>query len=139
METTVFFSFLAILAFQVCSCGQAQQTDRHSVFSQLPPDNPVYKAELARQIRTMGAGRLDYRVEAYAERNNEDFLLVRVQGEGLDAIAEMNVPEWQKLGKIRENKGLGYRGAYLAGLRFDILDEAQDVRFVFRDLDRIVD
>ncbi len=139
MKTFHLFSLSSMLLLLCCSCGQQQAPENHSVFSQNTPDSPLYKAELERQIRAIGADRLDYHVEGYTERQGEAYLWVNVQGKGLSAIAEMTVPDWQKLGKIRENQGLGYRGAKLDGLQFDILDDSPEVQFVFRDLRQIID
>ncbi len=90
-------------------------------------------------IQSIGPDRLTYWLEEYETRANQELLLIRVQGEGLCAKGELQVPDWHDLEGIREKKGMGYRGAQLAGLRFDVVPDSLGARLIYRDLARIVD
>lgn len=135
-----FFTLLiatAILVFSACSSETCSSDN--PIFTSNTPESEAYKAELARLLREKGPNSMTYRIGGYAVRSGQEYLQVNIQGHELCAIAEMSVSDWQKMPKVRENKGIGYRGARLAGLQFDIASDSAGTRFVFRDLDRIVD
>jgi len=45
----------------------------------------------------------------------------------------------KKIRHIKEKKGVGRRGAGLGGLKYAILENGNNVNFVYKDLARIID
>lgn len=131
----IFFQSLILLA----SCNSRDCENTSAIFNAFTHDSKEYRDELARQIQSIGADHLTYWLDGYTARADQELLQVRIQGEGLCAVGVLLVPDWHKLEGIRAKKGMGYHGAKLAGLRFDIEADSAGARLVYRDVERIVD
>ncbi len=138
IKLTTFFA-LSLVLLLCSSCSRPECDNTNIILNTHSPDTKPYRDELARMIQSIGPDRLTYWLEGYETRANQELLLIRVQGEGLCAKGELQVPDWHDLEGIREKKGMGYRGAQLAGLRFDVVPDSLGARLIYRDLARIVD
>ena len=66
-------------------------------------------------------------------------LLFDVQGDGLCAVMELEVENWSRLSELRKKKGVSFRGAEFKDLKFDIMPDPADVKFVLRGFSEIID
>ena len=130
---------LVALAAGTSSCNMPSCENTNPTFTRYTPDKEEYKAELAKQINLIGESNLRYWLKDLTERNGQSYINVFVQGEGLCAVEEVQVNNWEKLKSIRETKGAGYSGAELKGLKVAITQTPTGTSFIYKDVDRIID
>ncbi len=131
------FSLLLLL---VAACDMPMCRNTNPVFDTSAPNSPVYNAELARLLRA-SAGHLRYWVNDYAILGYDTFLILDVQGKGLCAKIWLNVnkPGDGMLDMLKARRAIAYRGAELEGLKYRIVKDADNYRFVYRGLENISD
>lgn len=137
-KITRVFAVIATLAISF-ACDRPVCKNANPIFDQYPPESEVYKAELARQLEIADKSTLRYWFSAYVESKGQTFLHFNIQGDGLCAIIVLNVDRWNKLGKLRQNKGVSFRGAEFTNLTFDIRQDSTGISFIFRDYGKIID
>jgi len=109
-------------------------------FDNYSPDTKEYKDELVKQLATVDKSKLTYWMDTYKEDNNSQTILAHIQGDGLCAKILLVVNESDKgIEGILKNKGLGYGGAELEDLKFDIKQDRTSTEFVFQEISGIVD
>lgn len=130
---------LSLILLLIASCDRPDCRSANPVFDRFAPDAPEYRAELARQIRRIGPGKLRYWYDGYTSRGGDEFIVTHIQGGGLCAKGELLVTEWSGIEGLRGSDPNGYRGAGLQGLKMDISESPEGVTFIFKSLDHISD
>lgn len=139
MNTFCKILFICSSVVYVVACDRPVCFNENPVFDQSPPDSKMYKDELAYQLKQVDRTNLTYWFDKYEEKEGKEYIHVLIQGNGLCAKGVITVKEWNKLGKIRQTKGLGFRGAKLKKLCFDIYQDALVTEFIYRSIDAIID
>src|SRR6478736_3741671 len=105
----------------IVSCDRPACKNTNTIFDKYSPDTKEYKDELVNQLTLVDKSKLTYWMDTYLEENNSKFIYAYVQGNGLCAKIILAVNSSDKgIEGILKNKGLGYSGAELEGLKFDI-------------------
>ena len=136
---------ISFLLFSNCATEQCQTSN--PVFLHASPDSKDYRDELARQLLLEKSENLRYWAAAYWMANQNDssalsteFLSVKVRGQEICAELILDIKESRKgLENLLRKKLLGYRGAELKNLRFDVLPDSTGTRFIFKEVGEIVD
>lgn len=131
----VLFCF-AVVTF---ACGRPECKNDNPVFEQYSPQSQVYKAELLKQFQTVDKSDLTYWFSEYVESEGEALLYFNVQGKNLCAKIVLNVENWNKLDLLRQKKGISFRGAEFRNLTYETRHDSLGIRFIYRDVDRIID
>jgi len=132
------FAFFILVTF-ICSCDRPVCKNTNPIFDKFSPSSKEYKEELIKQLKTVDKSKLTYWFKEYVDSNGEETLLFDIQGDGLCAVIVLNVEQWSKLELLRKKKGVTFRGAEFKNLRFDIQQETTDIKFIYKDFDRIID
>jgi hypothetical protein len=132
------FSFV-LLVLVFCACDRPVCKNTNPIFDKFSPVSKEYKAELIKQLKTVDKSKITYWFKEYVKSNGEESLLFDIQGDGLCAVIVLNVNQWNKLELLRKNKGVTFRGAEFKNLKFDIKRDSTEIRFLYKDLDKIID
>lgn len=132
---TVFY----LLTF-IFSCDRPVCENTNTIFDKYSPDAKEYKDELVKQLATVDKSKLTYWLDTYQEKNDAKLINVHIQGDGLCAKIVLTIIGSDKgIDGIIKNKGMGYRGAELEDLKFDIKQDSTSTEFVFQEISGIVD
>jgi hypothetical protein len=127
------------LALVVSSCSQPPECkNKNAVFQNASYRSPVYQKELAQLLRGQ-ENKFLYSVDGYYEQGSLHCIVMLIQGNDLCARAWLEVPEYGPLYPVRKTKAMGYHGARLSGLKFDIVDAENGVRLIYKGIDDIID
>ena len=130
---------LSLLTF-IVSCDRPECNNTNPVFDNYAPEAKEYKKELAKQLKSIDQSKLSYWFDKYAEEGNTQFLYVDIHGDNLCATGILTVKNVQnKIDGIIKKKGLGYSGAQLKDVRFEIIQDSIKSELVFLDLGAVVD
>ncbi|PBQ30325.1 hypothetical protein CNR22_00630 [Sphingobacteriaceae bacterium] len=130
---------VAGLVASAIACDQPDCKNTNPVFDQFAPETNEYKVELFKELKNIDQSELRFVFEGYEHHNEQDYMLVGIQGKDLCAKALMTVKDWSSLGRIQINKGKGYSGAVLKNLKFEIQDDSTCRELIFKSLDKIID
>ncbi len=133
------FIILLSLTTMFISCDRPDCKNTNPLFDNYSPDSREYKTELIKQLKNIDKLKLSYWFKEYVESNGQELLLFNIQGDGLCAIIVLTVEQWDKLEELRQKKGASFRGAEFKNLKFDIQKDSNNVNFILRDFDRIID
>lgn len=133
-----FLTLLALVAFLI-SCDRPECVNTNAVLSKNYFDSEAYKRELSRLLKSTDASRVDYWFDMYIKKGLDEYIDVHVQSDEICAEAHILVTDWTKLKGIRETGGLGYHGAKLKGLKFDINQDSTHTEFIYKDIDTVID
>lgn len=131
--------YLSFLLTLFSACDRPNCTNTNFMFDKFNPDSKEYKSELIKQLETVDKSKLRYWFKDYMESNGRELLLFYIQGDGLCAQIVLNVEQWNKLEELRKKKGVSYRNAEFKELKFDIQQDSLNIRFIYRDFDKIID
>lgn len=131
--------YLSFLLTLFSACDRPNCTNTNPIFDKFNPDSKEYKSELIKQLETVDKSKLRYWLKEYMESNGRELLLFYIQGDGLCAQIVLNVEQWNKLEELRKKKGVSYRNAEFKELKFDIQQDSLNIRFIYRDFDKIID
>ena len=124
----------------VVSCDRPQCKNTNPVFDKFSPNEKEYKDELVRQLKSVDNSKLSYWLDKYQEDDGLQYLHVFIQGDGLCAKGIVTIKKWDdKLEGIHKAKGMGYSGAELTNLKFDIYQDSSKTELIYQNLDGIVD
>lgn len=132
-------TMLFLLLTSLLSCDRPRCANTNLIFDNFSIESKEYRDELAKQVSAIGEDNLTYWFDDYAQKDNQEFIVVHIQGSHLCAKAWVLVEEWSGLSDIRKTKGLGYHGAQLVDFQMDILESPTGPDFIFRDVRWIVD
>jgi len=137
--STFILTIFGLLILTV-SCDRPDCKNTNPIFDNYTPDTKEYKDELVKQLAKVDRSKLNYWMDTYQEDNNLKYIVAHVQGEGLCAKIFLGVNDSEKgIEKLIMNKGMGYHGAELEGLKFDIKQDSKSTEFVFQEISGIVD
>jgi len=140
MKTKVNVLFILFCLFMFFSaCERTNCTNTNPVFDKFRPDDKEYKAELIKQLETTDKSKLRYWFKEYVVSNDRELLFFYIQGDGLCAQLVLYVEKWNKLGELRKKKGVSFRNAEFKALKYDIQRDSLNIRFIYRDHDKIID
>jgi hypothetical protein len=140
MRTKLYqFSVFAVLAFFFVECGRPSCNNTNPLFDKYSPESAEYKEELVRQLEITDQSKLTYWFNQYVESNGQEQVFFNVQGDELCAVMVLDVEEWGKLEKVRQKKGISYRGAKFTHLKYDIKTDSSGTRFVYMYYSQIID
>lgn len=124
----------------LCLCGcHSDVVNKEPVFNDFKPESKEYKDKLAEIIRS-NPSNLTYIFESYVNKNGQDYLKVKVNGNDISATALVLVKERRKeVTGIIEKKGMAYGGAELYGLKLNVLDNPSGAEFIYKKLSFIID
>lgn len=133
--------FLIMLAMVIVlvSCDRPECVNSNEVLSKNYFDSENYKRELSRLLKESEASAVDYWFDMYIKKGLDEYIDVHVQSDQICAEAHILVTDWTKLKGIRETGGLGYHGAKLKGLKFDIKQDSLHTEFIYKDIDTVID
>jgi len=124
----------------MAGCDRPACENTNSIFSKFAPDAKEYKDELVKQLANVEKSQLSYWMDTYQENNDAQRILVNIQGKGLCAKILLVVKDSEKgIEGLLNNKGLGYRGAELENLKFDIQQDSVSTEFIYKEISGIVD
>lgn len=136
IKTLTVFCLLTFIA----SCDRPVCKNTNPIFDKYSPDAKEYKDELAKQLTTVDRSKLTYWMDTYQENNDAKLINVHIQGDGLCAKIVLTINDSDKgIEGIIKTKGMGYRGAELEDLKFDIKQDSTSTEFVFQEISGIVD
>ncbi len=133
---TIFCLFIFVI-----SCSRPVCKNTNPIFDKYSPDTKEYKDELVKQLATVDMSRLTYWMDIYREDDSvQKYIQAHVQGDGLCAKIVLVVKGSVKgIEGILRTKGMGYRGAGLKGLKFDIKQNSTSTEFIFQEVSWILD
>ena len=139
-KTSNFILAIFGLLIFVTGCDRPVCKNTNPVFDKHSPEAKEYKDELVKQLATVDKSKLTYWIDKYQEDNNSEHILAHIQGDGLCAQIFLTINDSQKgIEGVIKNKGMGYRGAGLDDLKFDIIQDSAKTEFVFQEVSDIID
>ena len=132
---------VAVLSFMLLACAFTEPIceNTNPILRSEPYEEDVYKAELARLIKTANPNDLKFYLSGYIRPGDNEFLIVSIHGIDFCAKAAVQVDDWQKLVDIRRTSARGYRGAELQGFKITVKEEAGKIDFVYKDVEAVVE
>lgn len=121
------------------SCDRPTCENSNLIFENNSPNSKVYKDELVKQLNTIDKTKLTYWLQKYDAQNGKESLYFHIQDDGLCAILQLTINDWNKLENVRESKGIGRRGAEFTNLKFEIIKDSVSTEFLYKTFDRIID
>ena len=124
----------------IASCDRPVCENTNAVFNKYSPDSKEYKDELVKLLAKIDKSKLTYWVDTYQEDKTSKYIHAHIQGDGLCAKIILSVNNSQKgIDNILKNKGMGYSGAKLENLKFNIKKNGSSNEFVFQEVSGILD
>ncbi len=124
----------------IASCNRPACHNTNIALDKYPADTKGYKEELIKQFEKLDKSKLTYWLANYREDNTSKYLTANVQGDGLCALIDLRVNDSVKgIERILKTKGIGYIGAELEDLNFEIKQNSGSTEFVFRNISGISD
>ena len=124
----------------IVACERPVCKNSNTIFDKYSPDSKEYKDELIKQLANIDKSKLTYWMDMYQEDKSSQNIHAYIQGEGICAKIVLSIDGSVKgVEEILKNKGAGYVGAGLDGLKFDIKQDSIATKFVFQEIRGIVD
>jgi hypothetical protein len=130
---------LLCLLLLIVSCDRPQCKNTNQLFDKYSPDSKEYKEELIKQLKLIENSELSYWFKEYKLENEKEYIYVFIQGRNLCAVGELTVKQWGNLGSIQRTKGMGYQGAQLTNLKFDIYQDSSKTELIYKSHGMILD
>ena len=130
---------LYILVVGILSCDQPECTNNNPIFEENQPDSKIYKDELAKQLKSTDPEKLRYWLQKYEKKKGQEYLYFYIQGDGLCATIVLTTEQWNKLERVKDKKGISYRGAEFTKLIYEIRQDSVHTEFIYKTFDRIID
>ena len=128
------------LLTSIVSCVRPVCKNTNAIFDKYSPDTKEYNDELVKQLAKVDKSKLTYWMDTYQKDNNSQYIHAHIQGDGLCAKIVLVVNDADKgIEGIIKNKGVGYSGAELKDLKFDIKQDSTSTKFVFQSISDIGD
>ena len=121
------------------SCDRPACENSNLIFENNSPNSKIYKDELVKQLNTIDKTKLTYWLQKNDAQNGKESLYFHIQDDGLCAILQLTINDWNKLENVRESKGIGRRGAEFTNLKFEIIKDSVSTEFLYKTFDRIID
>lgn len=133
-HTIVVLSLICLI-----SCDRPECKNENIIFETNEPNSKTYKDELVNQLNKIDQSKLTYWLKKYDKQHGKESLYFNIQGDGLCAILQLTVNDWNKLEDVRERKGVGRRGAEFTNLKFKINQDSLSTDFIYVTYDRLID
>jgi hypothetical protein len=120
------------------SCERSSCTSSNEIFNIFDASAKEYKLELRNELAISSS--LRWWVNNYAGRDGNRYLVVKVQGEDLCTVAELQLIEnVAGIENLLDKKGVSYEGAELVGLKYTSIEKDGLVELVFDGVEKIID
>jgi len=128
------------LLFLVASCDRRECKNTNLIFDKFSPDTKEYKEELVKQLAKVDKSKLTYWMDTYQEGDSSQYIYAHIQGDGLCAKVVLIINDSEKgIEGLLKNKGMGYSGAELKDLKFNIKQDSTSTELIFQEISGIVD
>ena len=111
----------------------------NKIFRDNLPKSDVYVDELVKHFTQAGTDNLYYRFAHYYREDNRDYIVLKAIGKGFCGFFSLDITNSKRLENLIKVKGISYNGSMWKDLKFDIVADKSDTRFIFKSVDRIVD
>jgi hypothetical protein len=135
-------SYLLIIGFVVLftSCKSHECYNNNIIFAKYGPQSKKYRDELATEINQYKAEQLSYYLLGYKKSNDKEYIEVSVQASNLCAKSWVLVEQWDEVIEgIKQNKGKGYIGAELVGLKLKFIETPNGIQLKYKSVESMVD
>lgn len=129
---------LGAMALSMAACTIIETENSNKKLAAYPANSPAYKQTLAAELKAEPES-FTYTLNGYAKKAGAEYLSVRIQRAGFDGVQDVLVNNWDKIEGIRKTKGMGYRSAELKGLKLELVNTGNELAFVYKGVDKIVD
>ena len=126
-------------SFALFSCDRPVCENINPIFDKYSPEEQEYKTELIHQLSLIDGNDLNYWMDSYKNIQGKEYLGIHIQGKDLCAKTFLRVENWSKIEGIKRTKGMGYRGAELVGIKFDVVRDSNQTELVYKGIDYIFD
>ncbi len=127
----------ALIASFLISCERPECMNSNPVFAKYKPESKEYKTELLNQLKKIDNSKLSFWFKEF--KNDDETLIFNVQADGLCALIQFKVKQWDKLSELRTKKGISFGGAEFKNIKFYTLQDSNNIEFILTDFDRIID
>lgn len=138
MLPTKHLNFIGVLCLLLSSCHSNEGINKEPVFKNNPPESGVYQNKLADLIKADDDA-LSYYIKDYVIQNGHDYLVVTVSGPNILATAFIQINDPKGIEDIVVQRGKGYNGAELEGLKIEVTKVPKGAVFLYKSLENIVD
>jgi hypothetical protein len=131
----IVFLFIVLLFVFGChrhNCHPLPEEGKHAYSS------VAYTAAVARHLAA-APSKLDCYIEDYEEDSHRQYLWVNFHSDTWCATAKVDITNADKLAHVKELSGVSYIGAGLDELKVTIDSSNGSYRFIYADIDHIVD
>ena len=130
-----------VVSVILLSCDCPSCDNKNQIFEDYKIESLEYNNELVKEINRVGKENMIHWVAGYLEQDSSEFLIVHFQSKQKDFCtkAYIKVNDWSKMKWIKEDKAIGWRGAELIGLTYDIKQTKGKTVLIFKDLHKIFD
>jgi len=137
---STFILTISGLLFLVASCDRRECKNTNLIFDKFSPDTKEYKEELVKQLAKVHKSKLTYWMDTYQEGDSSQYIHAHIQGDGLCAKVVLIINDSEKgIEGLLKNKGMGYSGAELKDLKFNIKQDSTSTELIFQEISGIVD
>ena len=137
---STFILTISGLLFLVASCDRRECKNTNPIFDKFSPDTKEYKEELVKQLAKVDKSKLTYWMDTYQEGDSSQYIHAHIQGDGLCAKVVLIINDSEKgIEGLLKNKGMGYGGAELKDLKFNIKQDSTSTELVFQEISGIAD
>lgn len=128
---------LHLFALLLLAC-QAPCVNQMSIFDEATFDDPEYQKALQEVLLRADEHQLRFYVRDYLFLEDKEFLVVKIHGPEVCAIAHFLVKDPRGIVGVRNHLAKGYHGAELRGLAYSEAPEGES-EMVYVGVDRIID
>jgi hypothetical protein len=141
MKNVKFLFVLFLVLIQLYSCDRPKCDNTNQIFKDYDIESLEYNEELVKEIQRVGEQDMTHWVAGYLEKDSLEYLIVHFQSKQKDFCTKgyLKVNDWTKMKYLREDKAIGWRGAELIDLTYDIEYVKGKPNLVFKDLKKIFD
>ena len=136
---SIFILRILGLAVLLINCDRPSCKNTNLIFENYPPDSKEYKEELAKQLAMVDKSKLTYWMDSYQEGNHSQYIIAHIQGDGLCAKIYLTIESDKGIEELLKNKGIGYRGAELTDVKFEVIQDSTSTEFIFQKAGGITD
>jgi len=139
-----FFYLILTLTLLISSCASPECRSTNKILNEHSPDETIYKDELIRQLKREEPSQLRYWLGAYWIQREKgapmsESILVHVKGREVCADMILNIKGSKKgIEQVIDKQMMGYKGAGVENLEYDLIQDSAHTEFVFRQASGII-
>ena len=144
-KALLFFYLILTLTLLSAGCESPECASTNKILNEHSPDEKVYKDELIRLLKREEPSHLRYWMGAYWRKREKgvpmsESILVHVKGREVCADMILKIKGSKKgIEQVIDKQMMGYRGAGLENLEYDLIQDSAQTEFVFRQISGIID